>query len=148
MDSLYIGSPQPYLRCPNTGMLIVVPGSRRAFLSSASCEFVCQERGGPEVVMSTLVALDAKGTAAAVTRGVEEVYHFLTQTSSMSDTIVTTANQKAGFPNSDLFTTPPNVSNFLQRLSFGLAIVFLAVSLIVGLIVVLIAPGFVSKRRR
>jgi len=146
MNVLYTGSPQPYLRCPNTAMLIVVPDSRRAFLSSASCEFLCQGRGGPEVVMATLVNLDSKGVAAAVRAGMEEVYHVVSKTASQSSTIVTTKEDKVGI--SILWTTGANVSTLVQRIVFGVAVACLALSLCLGAAVVVLAPSVLTKLRK
>ncbi|CAK0870338.1 unnamed protein product [Prorocentrum cordatum] len=42
MDKTYAGNPPGRLTCPNTGVLLVLPSLRQAYLSTASCEFICQ----------------------------------------------------------------------------------------------------------
>jgi hypothetical protein len=43
--------------CPNAAMLIILPKYRVAFVASPSCEFICMDRGGPEVVRVVLEAM-------------------------------------------------------------------------------------------
>merc|ERR550537_1331596 len=66
------GLTQPLESCPHAAILIIVPGERVAHIASSSCEFICAERGGPEVVTATLGALDTGGVAAAVKAGILE----------------------------------------------------------------------------
>merc|ERR1719433_1810051 len=61
-------------------VLIFLPQIHTAFLSSASCEFICQRLGGPEVVTATLVELHRDGPLAAVKAGMREVYSVVTKT--------------------------------------------------------------------
>merc|ERR1719486_1262548 len=70
--------------CPTTAMLIILPDHHEAFLSAPSCEFICQSRGGPEVVAETLAALDKGGVAAAINAGIAEVDRVLSQTLPLS----------------------------------------------------------------
>jgi hypothetical protein len=66
------GLTQPLDVCAHSALLIIVPGERVAHIASASCEFICQERGGPEVVTAVLAALDTGGVVAAVKAGILE----------------------------------------------------------------------------
>jgi hypothetical protein len=77
MNELYVGSSNPYARCPSTGMLIILPQIHEAYLSTPSCEFICPSRGGEDVVSATIASLRAEGTAAAAATGIREVYKFL-----------------------------------------------------------------------
>jgi len=63
--------------CPNTAVLFILPRYREAFLSSPSCKFICESRGGPEVVAATLAGLDRGGLQEAVTMGIDEVEKIL-----------------------------------------------------------------------
>lgn len=136
MDHLYTGSHRPYAMCPNSAMLIILPDSRQAYLASQSCEFVCAERGGPEVVTAILAALDRQGVAEAVQVGIREVYRVLQHTDPMSDTPYSAPARRG--PSLGLW-------NFLQRLIFGLAVLALIGSLVVAFAVLLLAPGLVGR---
>lgn len=72
------------MNCPNTAMLILLPRYRQAVLSAPSCEFICRERGGPEVAGAMLMALDSNGPEAAILAGVEEVKRVLRETTPLS----------------------------------------------------------------
>lgn len=65
--------------CPHSAILILLTGVRQAFVASASCEFICNEKGGPEVVTAMLEALDTKGAAAAIEAGVETAGRIIRQ---------------------------------------------------------------------
>lgn len=136
MDHLYTGSYRPYAMCPNSAMLIILPDSRQAYLASESCEFVCMERGGPEVVSSILAALDRQGTAEAVRAGIREVYRVLQHTDPVSDTPYQAPTGHG--PSLGLM-------NFLQRMVFVLAVLALIGSLVVAFAVLLLAPGLVGR---
>lgn len=73
-----------FRNCPNTAVLFVLPRYHEAFLSSPSCEFICPSKGGPEVVASTLAALDRSGLQAAINAGIDEVGHVLQKTAAVS----------------------------------------------------------------
>jgi hypothetical protein len=66
------GLVQPLEVCSHAAILIIVPGERVAHIATSSCEFICAERGGPEVVTAVLGALDTGGIEAAVKAGILE----------------------------------------------------------------------------
>lgn len=137
MDHLYTGSYRPYAMCPNSAMLIILPDSRQAYLASESCEFVCADRGGPEVVSSILAALDGQSVADAVRIGIREVYRVLQHTDPASATPYQAPNgQHQG---------PSGLWIFLQRMVFLFAVVALIGSFVVGFIVLLLAPGLIGR---
>jgi len=70
--------------CPNAAMLIILPRYHEAFLSSPSCEFICQSRGGPEVIAETLAGLDRGGVPEAIAAGVKEIERVLKETIPLS----------------------------------------------------------------
>lgn len=137
MDHLYTGSYRPYAMCPNSAMLIILPDSRQAYLSSESCEFVCAERGGPEIVSSILATLDRQGVADAVRVGIREVYRVLQHTDPAS----ATPYQAPTGQRSDSL----GMWNFLQRMVFLIAVLALIGSLVVAFIVLLLAPGAMGR---
>eukprot|EP00415_Alexandrium_ostenfeldii_P003604 UN3604 len=59
--------------CLNAAVLILLPEHGEVFLSSPSCEFICSERGGPEVMNAAIGALHSEGLAAAAHTGIEQV---------------------------------------------------------------------------
>jgi len=69
--------------CPNTAVLFILPKYREAFLMSPSCEFICESRGGPEVVAATLAGLD-HGIEAAILAGIEQFDRVLRVTLPLS----------------------------------------------------------------
>lgn len=146
MDRLFVGSPQPYARCPNTAMLVFLPDIRRAFLSSSSCEFLCQARGGPEVVTATLVTYDKEGPVAAVRAGMREVYRVVSRGKTQAAT--GSSNQQAAAGAGADEGASGAMALWLQRILFGVAVAALVVSLVFGLIVLLLAPGWIPKRRK
>lgn len=84
MQELYNGVQVNYATCPTAALLIILPDIRQAFLASPSCEFICNDRGGQEVVTATLAALDVGGPYAAAAAGVQEAKRVLSHTRSMS----------------------------------------------------------------
>lgn len=80
--------------CPNAAILILLPKYRVAYLSSPSCEFICQERGGAEVEAAAEAELaaadwsngitDGLALGAAIEAGINAVQKYLNQTSSLS----------------------------------------------------------------
>jgi hypothetical protein len=60
--------------CPNSALLILLPAYGQVILSAPSCEFICSDRGGPEVTVRVQHALDSEvGLEKAISAGVEEV---------------------------------------------------------------------------
>eukprot|EP00401_Gymnodinium_catenatum_P000830 CAMPEP_0117532284 /NCGR_PEP_ID=MMETSP0784-20121206/39288_1 /TAXON_ID=39447 /ORGANISM="" /LENGTH=373 /DNA_ID=CAMNT_0005328671 /DNA_START=66 /DNA_END=1184 /DNA_ORIENTATION=- len=73
--------------CPNFAMFILLPTYRKAFVSAPSCEFICKERGGPEIVDAALAALGdggSEGVAAALKAAIDTTRNFLERTSPLS----------------------------------------------------------------
>jgi hypothetical protein len=66
--------------CPTTAVLIILPRYHDAFLTAPSCEFICETRGGPEVVAATLAGLDSGGLEKAIMMGIEQVGKVLDET--------------------------------------------------------------------
>jgi hypothetical protein len=66
------GLTQPLEVCSHAAMIIIVPEERVAHIATSSCDFICAERGGPEVVTAIIAALDEGGPAAAVRAGIIE----------------------------------------------------------------------------
>lgn len=64
--------------CPNSALLIVLPSYNQVFLSAPSCEFICNDRGGPEVATRVQHALDSEaGLEEAISMGIEEISSIL-----------------------------------------------------------------------
>lgn len=145
VDHLFVGSPQPYLRCPNTAVLVILPEIPRVFLSSASCEFICEARGGPEVVAATMEALHRHGLSAAIHAGIAQAYSAISHGQ---------AARRGGGPSSsqreaqETLVASSLASVLVQRLLFGLAAVGLVLSLALGVVMLLLAPGWISGSRR
>jgi hypothetical protein len=133
MDRLYVGQTRPYTRCPDTGILLIFPDHGHAFLSSDSCQFVCESKGGPEVVAATLLALHSHGVEAAALAGINATYSLLAPKSAS----VTTAGE--------IFEGSYNPINALQRILFAVALGLLILSLIVGALVLWMAPGAIKE---
>jgi hypothetical protein len=157
MDNKWVGTPQPYLRCPTSAVLVVQPTKRQAFLSSASCEFICSSRGGPEVVTATLVNLDKKGTAAGLLAGIQEVYNVLGASVPAFESVPTapsspasgdgnaTASGSASGSSNDVFWA---FSSGFQRFLMVLSVLAFVASLALGVVVMLLAPGLLAPRRK
>jgi hypothetical protein len=78
MDELYTGQTIPYLRCPTTGMLFIFPDNDQVFLSTQTCQFICQAKGGPEIATAALTQLRGKeGAFGAAMAGVRATYAYL-----------------------------------------------------------------------
>jgi len=145
MDSLFTGSPQPYLRCPNSAVLVVLPDLRRVFLSSASCEFVCGSKGGPEVVQAATAALSSGGLADAVHAAIVQVYSAVSHGRPHSEA---TATQEPRAKQRELREEVPNASTLMQRVVFGFSAVAAVLSILIGVIMLLIVPGWIAAGRR
>lgn len=153
------GSPTFYARCPNEAMLIILPEKRQAHLSSPSCMFVCEEKGGPEVITATLLGMDSHGLAAGVSAGMAEVYKVLAASTPMHapgwQPIENTSgtwnawNKEGRAAVREVTYTGPsweqNAWDWSQRFLFGLAVFMLAGSLVVSLLVCYLAPGLAKE---
>jgi hypothetical protein len=136
MEKLYIGRPRPYTRCPNSGMLFIFPDNDHAFLSTESCQFMCESKGGPSVVAATLTALRSHGAGAAALAGINAAYKFMGAK--------TAAASAANMGTTDV-VDEYNPVNALQRVLFGVALGLLILSLIVGALVLWMAPGAIRE---
>lgn len=155
MTYLWDGSPTPYAKCPNEAMLIVLPEKRQAVLSSASCMFLCQEKGGPEVATATLLGLDSNGLMAGVSAGLTEVYKAIAQSSPMHKPGWEPVEQTAGtwdfkaatvkVAAENKNTLDENIWDWSQRVLFAIAVAILAGSLVVALLVCYLAPGMAKE---
>lgn len=141
MDELFVGSPQPYSRCANTAVLLILPESNQAFLSSSSCEFICSSRGGPQVVAKAISALRDHGALEGALAGVREVYDFIGG-----------GERKPEAPPAEAATTgwggAFHITNILQRALFTVALLGLAFSFMLGFVVLLVGPGLLSKGKK
>jgi len=139
MDAPFVGNQQPYVRCPNTAVLLIMPEANQVFLSSSSCEFICATRGGPEVVAKAIEAMRSGGDLEAALVGVREVYSFLA----------------AERENHEVPTEAPvpwgatlELTTFVQRAFFFLAVCGLACAFVLGFLVLLIGPGLIAGRKK
>jgi len=163
MTSLWDGNPAFYARCPNEAMLIILPERRQAYLSSPSCMFICGEKGGPEVTTVTLLGMDSRGgLAAGVSAGMTEVYKALAESTPMHkkgwEPIENTSgtweawNKEGRQAVREVAYTGPsteqNIWDWSQRFLFGVAVVILAGSIVVSLLVCYLAPGLAKDLNR
>jgi len=152
------GNPAFYARCPNEAMLIILPEKRQAVLSSSSCMFLCQEKGGPEVATATLLGLDSHGLLGGVSAGMAEVYKAIAKSSPMhkigwepvektsgtwgawSKAATTAAERSAQSESWD-----ESLWDWAQRVLFGVAVIMLAASIVVAFMVCYLAPGMAKE---
>jgi len=153
------GSPAFYSRCPNEAMLIILPDKRQAYLSAPSCMFICGEKGGPEVTTALLLNMDSHGLAAGVSAGITEVYKVLAASSPMHkpgwEPIEKTSgtwdawNKEGRAAVREVTYTGASYEerlwNWSQRFLFGIAVLVLAGSIVVSLLVCYLAPGLAKE---
>lgn len=151
------GNPSFYARCPNEAMLIILPQKRQAHLSSPSCMFLCEEKGGPEVATATILGLDSHGLMAGVSAGMTEVYKAIAQSSPMhkpgwqpvEKTAGTWSFKKAAAGKAVIAepsaTLEENIWDWTQRVLFAIAVAILAASIVVALLVCYLAPGAIKE---
>lgn len=146
------GNPGFYARCPNEAMLIILPDKRQAHLSSPSCMFLCEDKGGPEVATATMLGLDSHGLMAGVSAGMNEVYAALAKTSPMHEPGWQPIEKTAGtWDFNEANATKSSVGGdiswdesfwqWAQRILFGFSVLMLAGSIVVALLVCYLAPG-------
>lgn len=154
------GNPAYYARCPNEGMLIILPEQRQAHLSTSSCMFICEDKGGPEVATATLLGLDNHDLFAGVKAGMAEVYKVLGKSSPMhapgwepvEKTVATwrpwsfwSEESTERNPRVDglyaYSSWPQFMWNYGQRILFIFAALLLAGSVAVAILVCYLAPG-------
>lgn len=143
MNEAYVGNLRPYVRCPNAGVLLILPNSRQTYLSAESCEFICQARGGPEAITASQLGL-RKSVADAALAGVDSVYRFLGRVPEKSSVTVVNAQAAAGERREQ--RADDALVLFLRALFF-VAILMLVGSLGVAAAIAYFAPGIVAKRR-
>lgn len=153
------GAPSFYARCPNEAMLIILPEKRQAHLSSPSCMFVCEEKGGPEVATATLLNLDSHGLAAGVAAGMSEVYKVLAASTPMHKPGWEPTEKTSGSWNAwnkdgraavrEITDTgaslEQNIWDWSQRFIFGIAVLMLAGSIFVSMLVCYLSPGLAKE---
>lgn len=145
MDELYVGQPIPPRKpCGNTAMLIVMADMRLAYLSSGSCQFICQGDGARPVISRTLQAMDSKGAAAGVLAGIDEVYRTVSgvKEAAQPGLRAAAAPSTEGAEKHDPWLNP------LLQVLFAVAIVFVVVAVLGAAMVMLLAPGFITARKR
>jgi len=152
MDRTYAGTPPGRPTCPNTGVLIVLPSLRQAYLSTSSCEFICQAHGGPEVVTATLRKWSSTSGLDGVLAGVRTTYEVLGsltpdghKAATASEVAAQVRAESAAFE-SRSSESEGVVTNALQQVVFGVVVVALVVSLAFGGVLLLLGPGFLSSR--
>lgn len=141
MNLLYVGEPKPFLECPTTAMLILLPDSQKAFLSSESCEFTCDATGS--VSKQALEGLRTS-PAAAVLAAIRETY------SQIATTQVAAGAAAAGATAKDAQNRQNGASNvlFFQRVIFFFSVIALGCSAIIGLVVLVLAPGLFARTKK
>lgn len=144
------GNPTFNSRCPNSGILIILPKHRQAYFSSSSCMFICATKGGPEVATATIGMFGQQGLMAGVKAGIQQVYNVLNQTSPMhppgweplENTSATWSGIPYGSSSVNLYTDDGAwVWNWAQRFMFVIACVALAGSIVMAILVCVMAPG-------
>merc|ERR1719215_580163 len=71
--------------CPNAALLIILADRNEAFFSAPSCEFLCSQRGGPEVVSAVERTLQrGYSLGDAIRAGISTVRTLLEQTWPLS----------------------------------------------------------------
>lgn len=169
MGNKFVGPHIPYLRCPNTAILIFMPEIRRAFVSSASCEFICQDRGGPEVATAALLAMDKGGPVAAVRAAMLEAYRVVSRDSnnawkvqaSHGGTAVGVNDTEQEVPQATVMqhdtqaqaqsvSQEGTTSLLIQRVLYGVALCALVASVFAALMFLFVSPGwlFTTRLRR
>lgn len=137
-----VGSPIPrQTPCGNTAMLIVMPDKHMAYLSSGSCQIICQGKGGSQVITRTLKSMNSDGAAAGVLAGIEELY-----------TTVSGVKEFGELSRVEVAPSAPERRdpwlNPLLQVFLAIAIVVLVVAVLGGVLVMLLAPGFITARKK
>jgi len=135
------GLTQPLEVCSHAAMLIIVPGERVAHLATSSCEFICQERGGPEVITAVLGALDQGGPEAAVKAGILETGRVVKRIDRLARR-KRTQSAKEGYE--EQLVRSERAWSLTQQVIFGLILgsIFMTIC---GGIVVLLVPSLREK---
>eukprot|EP00927_Polykrikos_kofoidii_P018813 TRINITY_DN18769_c0_g1_i1.p1 TRINITY_DN18769_c0_g1~~TRINITY_DN18769_c0_g1_i1.p1 ORF type:complete len:388 (+),score=42.20 TRINITY_DN18769_c0_g1_i1:156-1166(+) len=143
MNRAYVGSLRPYTRCPNVGVLIILVNNRQTYLSTESCEFICQDHGATEAMTASQLGLRESPLEAA-TAGIDSVYRFLgdvhetNSTTVLSDSVQSEKKQEKRA--SDIMT-------LTLRVLYALAIVMVIFSFLVASSVAYFGSGRLMKKR-
>mmetsp|Transcript_152349 Transcript_152349/g.265552 ORF Transcript_152349/g.265552 Transcript_152349/m.265552 type:complete len:402 (-) Transcript_152349:113-1318(-) len=150
------GSPLPYSRCPNEGMLIILPEQKQVFLSTPNCEFLCATRGGPEVVTAVNYVLKSQDLGKAVKSGIETIYKILNGTTPETANLVPSPQLDNWWQEGANIRVAPPAPSAARNwnavvLTLGMRVLYLislfvmAASLVVAILVCLLAPGLIKK---
>lgn len=167
MDKLYAGEPAGRLTCPTTGVLLVLPDLRQAYLSTPSCEFICQAHGGPEVITATVKAWHNHAKLDGVLAGMRAAYKILGESNPLrpkptniaadgtessieasSESSLKVPEQEVSPQESNNSESIGSMSNAIQRLVFGFVVICFGLSLVTGFLLLLLGPGFLASRRK
>jgi len=129
------GLTQPLEVCSHSAMLIIVPSERVAHIATSSCEFICAERGGPEVVTAVLAALDSGGPAAAVKAGIQETGRVVKRLDRLARR-KRAASAQVGYE--ETMVRSERAWSFAQQVIFGLIIGAIFMSICGGIVVCLV----------
>jgi len=129
------GLTQPLEVCSHAAMLIIVPGERVAHIATSSCEFICQERGGPEVVTAVLAALDQGGPVAAVKAGIRETGMVVKRIDRLARK---KRAQSAEVGYEEQLVRSERAWSFMQQVIFGLIIGSIFMTICGGIVVCLV----------
>lgn len=148
MDKTYAGEPEGRLTCPNTGMLIVLPDLHQAYLSTSSCEFICQAHGGPEVVIATIQNWSDKQRLNGLLAGIRAAYSALAGRPQPAPHAEGQQEEAAGPAETETAGSSGAWVNLLQQVLYALVLTLFVVSLAVGVALVIIGPGLLSGSRK
>lgn len=150
MDKKYAGVPPGRLTCPNTGLLLVLPDLRQAYLSTGSCEFICQARGGPEVVTATIKNWNNNKKLDGVLDGIRVAYKILGEPRSPMKDVASPelASQESVPHEPSTSDSSGSMFNVLQRVIFVFVVILFALSLVIGMALLLLGPGLLPGRRK
>ncbi|CAJ1411486.1 unnamed protein product [Effrenium voratum] len=127
--------------CPNRALLLVLPKSSQAVLVTESCRYLCEDT--TSVGQKVENALSTKSVSAAVLQGVQSAYAALPQSVVQGEAMPTSTEPQAvaGHDNAEGWVL------FAQRAVVAFAVVALAFSLLVGVMVLCFAPGLAKGHR-
>eukprot|EP00927_Polykrikos_kofoidii_P001558 TRINITY_DN10594_c0_g1_i1.p1 TRINITY_DN10594_c0_g1~~TRINITY_DN10594_c0_g1_i1.p1 ORF type:complete len:361 (+),score=47.39 TRINITY_DN10594_c0_g1_i1:143-1225(+) len=137
MNEAYVGSVRSYTRCPNVGILFILANNRLTYLSTESCEFVCQSRGGPEVMTASQMALRSSPRKAAAA-GIDGVYRFLSGVPAVSSVPVVSGIIDAATKREKRAT---DFMTVFLRIVFACSTIMVVLSLLVAAGIACLAPG-------
>lgn len=144
MDQSFVGYPIPYAKCPNTGVLIFAPDTGMVYLSTGSCEFICEAASNVSSVVRTVHR--EEGPAQAVLAGMQSLYYFLGNRTAniqaeMAASKTTLKPVLAAAPQG-----PAEPSSAVQRVIFGGALTMFFAGLLVAFFVLFVGASSVLKK--